>query len=75
MGPIICTASCNPECKFKWKLNTTGKFADFNTDKNNLTVIDIKRNQSGTYRCRVVNQYNKTVFSREDISVNVQCKY
>ncbi|VDH92933.1 Hypothetical predicted protein [Mytilus galloprovincialis] len=72
LGPIICTASCNPECKFKWKLNTTGKFEDFHTDKNHLTVIDIKRNQSGTYRCRVVNQYNKTVFSREDISVNVQ---
>ncbi|CAC5424009.1 unnamed protein product [Mytilus coruscus] len=72
LGPIICTASCNPECKFQWKLKTTGKFEDLHTNKNNLTVIDITRNQSGIYRCLVVHQYNEAIFSREDISVNVQ---
>ncbi|CAC5374230.1 unnamed protein product [Mytilus coruscus] len=71
LGPILCSAACNPECILKWELNTT--------DGNNvvisnkfLAVADIKPNQSGIYRCRVVHNYDKTRRSKREIVVNVQ---
>lgn len=74
LGPIHCTATCNPKCLFKWRLNKTGHFEDI-ISSDTLIVPNITKNQSGIYRCVVVHRTDKTRRRREDISVNIQCMY
>ncbi|CAG2227482.1 unnamed protein product [Mytilus edulis] len=69
LGPINCTATCNPKCLFEWRLNRTGNFVLSNET---LVVANIKENQAGIYRCLVVHPLNRTRRLRTDISVNVQ---
>ncbi|XP_076109603.1 cell adhesion molecule CEACAM5-like [Mytilus galloprovincialis] len=77
LGPIHCTATCNPECKYQWEYNVAGRFELVpielvSNQSRTLTVPQIKRSQTGTVRCHVANyfsQINKTV----DVTINVQC--
>ncbi|VDI77324.1 acylglycerol kinase [Mytilus galloprovincialis] len=71
LGPINCTATCNPKCLFEWRLNRTGTFVDVLSNET-LVVANIKENQAGIYRCLVVHPLNRTRLRRTDISVNVQ---
>ncbi|CAC5374228.1 unnamed protein product [Mytilus coruscus] len=71
LGPILCTAACYPECIFRWELNRT-KSNEVVFSNKFLAVADIKKNQSGIYRCHVVHSYDKTHMSGRDIAVNVQ---
>ncbi|CAG2236074.1 unnamed protein product [Mytilus edulis] len=76
LGPIHCTAACNPECKYQWEYNVAGRFELVpielvSNQSRTLTVPQIKRSQTGTVRCHVANyfsQINKTV----DVTINVQ---
>ena len=78
LGPLYCTATCNPGCIYNWKQNWTGRFRpvpeEFISNKNQtLTVPVMKRNQTGEYSCHAGNTKSKrheTTF----ISVNVLCK-
>lgn len=74
LGPIHCTADCNPKCIFNWKFRRTKNLALVNSYQN-LTVVDIQKNQAGIYRCSVIHPYDKKIRSKTDIVVNVQCKY
>ncbi|CAC5400026.1 unnamed protein product [Mytilus coruscus] len=71
LGPIHCTAICNPKCLFKWRLNKARTFEDFLSNET-LVVANITKNQAGIYRCRVVHHSNTTLLRKTDISVNVQ---
>ncbi|CAC5390288.1 unnamed protein product [Mytilus coruscus] len=71
LGPINCTATCYPKCLFKWRLNRTRTFEDFLSSET-LVVANIKKNQTGIYRCLVVHPSNTTLLRKTDISVNVQ---
>ncbi|CAC5374222.1 unnamed protein product [Mytilus coruscus] len=71
LGPIHCTAICNPKCIFKWKKIKTDRITII-SNETQLTVPAIKKDQAGTYRCRVVNSYNKIMGNSTDLSVNVQ---
>ncbi|XP_052062856.1 nephrin-like [Mytilus californianus] len=70
LGPIRCTATCNPKCLFRWKLNQSRTFEDVLSGET-LNVENIKKNKAGIYRCLVVYPYNTTLRRRTDISVNV----
>ncbi|CAC5424007.1 unnamed protein product [Mytilus coruscus] len=76
LGPIHCTATCIPRCKYVWKQNSTGHFrpvpAEFISNQNQtLTIPGIKRNQTGTFSCRVDHSESKR-HNSTDVSVNVQ---
>ncbi|CAC5392017.1 unnamed protein product [Mytilus coruscus] len=71
LGPIRCTATCNPKCLFKWKLYKTGTFENVLPGET-LVVANITKNQTGIYRCRAVHPNDKSLHRRTDISVNVQ---
>ncbi|XP_063440687.1 uncharacterized protein LOC134721537 isoform X2 [Mytilus trossulus] len=76
LGPINCVATCYPECSYHWKYNVTGRFELVpiqlvSNQGKTLTVSQIKRNQTGTFRCHVdynVSRIKKTT----DVSINVQ---
>lgn len=72
VGPINCTATCYPTCLFQWKLNKTKKYEKVVSGET-LVVVNITKNQAGTYRCLVFHPYNTTRLKRTDVSVNVQC--
>ncbi|XP_052062349.1 uncharacterized protein LOC127702263 isoform X3 [Mytilus californianus] len=76
LGPIHCNATCNPGCKYTWKENWAGRFKpvpnEFILNNNrSVHVLAIKRNQNGTYRCRV-DHSTGDVKKTKDILVNVQ---
>ncbi|XP_063442623.1 uncharacterized protein LOC134722920 [Mytilus trossulus] len=71
LGPIHCTADCKPNCIFNWKFSTSRHFELLHTNPI-LTVADIEKNQSGTYRCSAVHPYDKTIMKMIDLEVNVQ---
>lgn len=74
LGPINCTATCNPECTYIWKHEEkVGRFNRY-LSMQPLTIPDIKRNQTGNFRCRIDYPYANT-YERTDITVNVQCKF
>lgn len=73
LGPINCTATCNPKCLFEWRFNRTGTFEDVISSET-LVAANIKENQAGIYLCLVVHPLNRTRLQKTDISVNVQCK-
>ncbi|CAG2234987.1 unnamed protein product [Mytilus edulis] len=60
LGPIHCTADCNPKCIFNWKFRRTKNLALVNSYQN-LTVVDIQKNQAGIYRCSVIHPYDKKI--------------
>ncbi|XP_076105772.1 nephrin-like [Mytilus galloprovincialis] len=71
LGPINCTATCNPECTYVWKHEEkVGRFNRY-LSMQPLTIPDIKRNQTGNFRCRIDYPYANT-YERTDITVNVQ---
>ncbi|XP_052059593.1 uncharacterized protein LOC127700214 isoform X1 [Mytilus californianus] len=71
LGPIHCNADCNPKCIFNWKVSRIRHFALVHSNQY-LTVVDIKKNQAGIYRCSVVHPYDITMTRRIDLVVNVQ---
>lgn len=79
LGPIYCIATCNPRCIYRWKQNWTGRFnlvpnEYISKQGRGVTVLAIKRSQTGTYRCRI-NHSTDNEHRTKDILVNVQCKY
>lgn len=74
LGPINCTANCNPECTYNWKHKAEEERFELILSIQTLTIPDIKKSQTGIYRCRIDHPFAKAYY-RTDISVNVQCKY
>ena len=65
VGPVNCTADCNPPCQFYWSTplgDVTGSVLDFN-----ITNLF----QNGTYHCHAFNENDDW----KSESVNVLCKY
>ncbi|XP_052059599.1 uncharacterized protein LOC127700216 [Mytilus californianus] len=71
LGPIHCTADCNPKCIFNWIFSTSRHFELVHSYQI-LTVADIKKNQTGTYCCSIVHPYDIKIMRRIDLVVNVQ---
>ncbi|XP_076105775.1 protein turtle homolog B-like [Mytilus galloprovincialis] len=71
LGPINCTANCNPECTYNWKHKAEEERFELILSIQTLTIPDIKKSQTGIYRCRIDHPFAKAYY-RTDISVNVQ---
>ncbi|CAC5374234.1 unnamed protein product [Mytilus coruscus] len=71
LGPINCTAICNPECIYEWKYKGKQRFGLIYY-KQDLNFLNMRRNQSGVYRCRVSHSANSTKCRKRDIAVTVQ---
>ncbi|XP_063442047.1 carcinoembryonic antigen-related cell adhesion molecule 6-like [Mytilus trossulus] len=68
IGPITCTAGCNPNCSMSWTGPTIRSGA--------LSVLhlqNIDRNQAGSYMCTATNNYGSKASS--SVSVIVECEY
>ncbi|KAK3094712.1 hypothetical protein FSP39_005333 [Pinctada imbricata] len=75
LGPISCSADCNPTCTIQWRFNATmghGKFVDQTTQNGVLQIVNVRRSMAGVYRCLL---QNKVDYNRKDVSLNVLCKY
>ncbi|KAK3095758.1 hypothetical protein FSP39_018669 [Pinctada imbricata] len=71
LGPITCSADCNPTCTIQWKFNATvgdGRFVDQTTQNDELEIVNVRRSMAGVYRCLV---RNKVGYNRKDVSLNV----
>jgi hypothetical protein len=68
LGPIVCSAKCNPACKFHWK-QSDGTVVD----GPNLGISSLSKNDHGTFICHAGNGYgnNKT----KNLLLTVKCKY
>ena len=75
LGPIVCSAKCNPNCSYVWKhKRTDGRFSDIRSSQS-LEIYNITREQSGRYRCRVNHPIVTSRFNRAaDVMVTVHCK-
>lgn len=68
LGPIECTATCNPQCEYKWikpdnKVINTG----------NLTIASLSIDDNGTFICSASNGIGNS--QNRTIDVTVNCKY
>ncbi|KAK3096292.1 hypothetical protein FSP39_025404 [Pinctada imbricata] len=75
LGPITCSAVCNPTCTILWRFNATvgdGRFVDQTTQNGVLHIVNVRYSMAGVYRCKA---QNKISFKRRDVYLNVLCKY
>jgi hypothetical protein len=68
LGPIICSAQCNPPCQFYWITPDGSVVAG-----SNLTIPSLSKNDHGTFTCHSGNGYGNNATKK--LSVAVNCKY
>ena len=68
LGPIICSAQCNPPCQFYW-IKTDGTVVD----GPNLEIPSLSKNDHGTFTCHTGNGYGNN--GTKNLIVTVNCKY
>ncbi|KAJ8319583.1 hypothetical protein KUTeg_002866 [Tegillarca granosa] len=67
LGPIKCSATCEPPCNYKW----IRPYQDV-IQGDTMTISSIQRTQRGTYKCQAYNTVGTQ--NSSDISVIVHCK-
>ena len=68
LGPIVCSAQCNPPCQFYW-IKPDGTVVDGST----LEIPSLSKNDHGTFTCHAANSYGNN--ATKNLSVTVICKY
>ena len=68
LGPIVCSAQCNPPCQFHWK-----KPAGTVENGSNLTIPNLSKNDHGTFTCHTGNGYGNN--ATKNLLLTVNCKY
>ena len=68
LGPIVCSAQCNPQCQVHW-LKPDGSVID----GSNLEIPSLSKNDHGTFTCHTGNGYGNN--TTKNVSVAVNCKY
>ena len=68
LGPIVCSAQCNPPCKFHW-IKPDGTVVD----GSNLEIPSLSKNDHGTFTCHSGNGYGNN--ATKHLSVTVNCKH
>ena len=74
---LSCDADGNPVPIISWTrdgslVNTSGRFS-FSADKKQLTITNVKRTDSGKYRCVASNKLGND--TSNVTTLDVQCKY
>jgi hypothetical protein len=68
LGPIVCSAQCNPPCQFYW-IRPGGSVVD----GSNLELSSLSKNDHGTFTCHAGNGYGNN--ATKNLNVTVNCKY
>ena len=68
LGPIDCSAECNPPCQFHW-IKPDGTVVDGST----LQIPRLSKNDHGTFTCHAGNGYGNNGTKNLDVTVN--CKH
>ena len=68
LGPIVCSAQCNPPCQFHW-IKPDGTVVDGST----LEIPSLTKNEHGTFTCHAGNGYDNNAAT--NLIVTVSCKY
>jgi hypothetical protein len=68
LGPIGCSAQCNPSCQFHW-IKPDGIVVD----GSNLEIPSLSKNDDGTFTCHAGNGYGNNATKNIILSVNRKC--
>ena len=68
LGPIVCSAQCDPRCLFYW-IKPDGTVVD----GSNLEIPSMSKNDHGTFTCHAGNGYSNN--ATKNLSLTVNCKY
>jgi hypothetical protein len=68
LGPIVCSAQCNPRCQFLW-IKTDGSVVDGSS----LEIPSLSKNDHGIFTCHAGNGYGNN--ATQNLNVTVNCKY
>jgi hypothetical protein len=68
LGPIVCSAQCNPPCQFHW-IKPDGSVID----GSNIEISNLSKNDHGTFTCHAGNGYGNNATNNLEVTVN--CKY
>ena len=68
LGPIVCSAQCNPPCQFHWT-----KPDGTVVDGLNLEIQSLSKNDHGTFTCHTGNGYGNN--ATKNLQLTVNCKY
>ena len=68
LGPIVCSAQCNPQCQFYW-IKPDGTVVNEST----LEIQNLSKNDHGTFTCHAGNGYGKN--ATKNLPLIVICKY
>jgi hypothetical protein len=68
VGPIVCSAQCNPPCQFYW-IKPDG----FVVHGSNLEIPNLSKNDHGTVICHAGNDYGSN--ATKNLLLTVKCKY
>ena len=68
LGPIVCSAVCNPPCQFYW-IKPDGTVVD----GSNLEIPSLSKNDHGTFTCHTGNGYGNN--GTKNLLLTVNCKY
>jgi hypothetical protein len=68
LGPIVCSALCNPPCQFHW-IHSDGTVVDGSS----LEISSLSKNDHGTFICHAGNGYGNN--ETKNLLLAVNCKY
>jgi hypothetical protein len=68
LGPIVCSAQCNPPCQFQW-IKPSGSVVDGSI----LEIPSLSRNDHGTCTCHAGNGYGNN--ATKNLQLTVNCKH
>jgi hypothetical protein len=68
LGPIVCSAECNPSCQFHW-IKPDGSLVD----GSNLEIPSLSKNDHGTFTCHAGNGYGNNATNNLIVTVNCKC--
>ena len=68
LGPIVCSAQCNPSCQFHW-IKPDGSLVD----GSNLEIPSLSKNDHGTFTCHAGNGYGNNATNNLIVTVNCKC--
>ena len=68
LGPIVCSAQCNPPCQYHWI-----KPDQSVVDGSNIEIPNLSKNDHGTFTCHAGNGHGNN--GTKNLNVTVNCKY
>jgi hypothetical protein len=68
LGPIVCSAQCDPPCQFHWI-----KSDETVVDGSNLAISSLSKSDHGTFTYHAGNGYGNN--ATKNIFLTVNCKY